>query len=155
VQRALDALMHTFTYLVVDLGVSLSEAALTVLERASNIVLIVTPELTAMKDTKDLIEVFRHVLNIPEGNIKLVLNRPRPSSMVERADVERTLGRTVDFELDHDGDRCDRAGVTGELLVVAAPTSPLAKKIAALAAAVDTESAAAAEVTGRKSRAAR
>jgi Flp pilus assembly CpaE family ATPase len=155
VQRALDALMHTFTYLVVDLGVSLTEAALTVLERASKIVLIVTPELTAMKDTKDLIEVFRNVLNIPEGNIKLVLNRPRPSSMVERADVERTLGRTVDFELDHDGDRCDRAAVTGELLVVAAPTSPLAKKLAALAGAVDTESGAAAETAGRKARVAR
>src|SRR5438874_11346412 len=48
VQRALDALMHTFSYLVVDLGVAMSEAALTVLERASQIVLIVTPELTAM-----------------------------------------------------------------------------------------------------------
>jgi Flp pilus assembly CpaE family ATPase len=155
VQRALDALMHTFTYLVVDLGVSLSEAALTVLERASQIVLIVTPELTAMKDTKDLIEVFRTVLNIPDVNIKLVLNRPRPSSMVERSDVERTLGRPVDFELDHDGYRCDRAAVTGELLVVAAPTSPLAKKITALALAVDTKSGAVVPKTGRGVRAAR
>jgi pilus assembly protein CpaE len=155
VQRALDALVHTFTYLVVDLGVALSEAALTVLERASKIVLIVTPELTAMKDTKDLIEVFRSVLNIPEGHIKLVLNRPRPSTLVERSDVERTLGRAVDFELDYDGLRCDRAAVTGELLVVAAPTSPLAKKLNALADAVDTEHGAAAEKTGSKARAAR
>jgi Flp pilus assembly CpaE family ATPase len=140
---------------VVDLGVSLSEAALTVLERASQIVLIVTPELTAMKDTRDVIEVLRNVLNVPDGNIRLVLNRPRPSSMVERSDVERTLGRPVDFELDHDGYRCDRAAVTGELLVVAAPTSPLAKKIAALAAAVDTGSGAVAEKSRRKVREAR
>jgi len=152
VQRALDALMSTFSYLVVDLGVAMSEAALTVFERASQIVLIVTPELTAMKDTKDLFEVFRTVLNIPDGNIKLVLNRPRPSSMVDRSDVERTLGRSVDFDLDHDGDRCDRAAVTGELLVVAAPTSPLAKKIAALAAAVGLGEGAAAEKLGRKAR---
>jgi Flp pilus assembly CpaE family ATPase len=155
VQRALDSLMHTFTYLVVDLGISLSEAALTVLERASQIVLIVTPELTAMKDTKDLIEVLRTVLNIPDVNIKLVLNRPRPSSMVERSDVERTLGRPVDFELDHDGYRCDRAAVTGELLVVAAPTSPLAKKITALALAVDKKSVAVVQKSGRRVRAAR
>jgi len=154
VERALTALTRTFTYLVVDLGVALSESALTVLERASQIVLIVTPELTAMKDTKDLIEVFRNVLNIPDGNMQLVLNRPRPTSMVERADVERTLGRAVDFVLDHDGDRCDRAAVTGELLVVAAPTSPLAKKITALAAAVDAESAAT-EKPGRRLRLAR
>lgn len=155
VQRALDALMHTFTYLVVDLGVAMSEAALTVLERASHIVLIVTPELTAMKDTKDLFEVLRNVLNIPDGNIKLVLNRPRPSTMVERSDVERTLGRAVDFDLDHDGDRCDRAAVTGELLVVASPTSTLAKKINVLAAAVDAEQGAAADKAGRKAQVAR
>jgi len=155
VQRAIDALMHTFTYLVVDLGVALSEAALTVLERASHILLIVTPELTAMKDTKDLFEVFRNVLSIPDGNIKLVLNRPRPSTMVERSDVERTLGRAVDFDLEYDGDRCDRAAVTGELLVVASPTSALAKKIDALAAAVDVDPGAAAAKTGRRMRAAR
>ncbi|HET9410478.1 MAG TPA: hypothetical protein VFO75_01220, partial [Candidatus Dormibacteraeota bacterium] len=155
VQRALDALMHTFTYLVVDLGVAMSEAALTVLERASQIILIVTPELTAMKDTKDLFEVFRTVLNIPDGNIKLVLNRPRPSTMVERSDVERTLGRAVDFDLDHDGDRCDRAAVTGELLVVAAPASPLAKKITALATALDAGAGAPSEKQAGKVRVAR
>jgi hypothetical protein len=75
--------------------------------------------------------------------------------MVERSDVERTLGRAVDFELDHDGYRCDRAAVTGELLVVAAPTSPLAKKITALALAVDTKSGAVVQKTGRGVRAAR
>jgi MinD-like ATPase involved in chromosome partitioning or flagellar assembly len=64
--------------------------------------------------------------------------------MVERADVERTIGRTVDVELDHDGYRCDRAAVTGELLVTAAPTSPLAKKIKSMAAALDGSAAAAA-----------
>jgi Flp pilus assembly CpaE family ATPase len=152
VDRALTALTHTFTYVVVDLGVALSEAALTVLERATHIVLVVTPELTAMKDTKDLIEVFRNVLNIPDGHIKLVLNRPRPTSIVERSDVERTLDRKVDFELEHDGDRCDRAAVTGELLVIAAPTSPLAKKITALAAAVDVEGAEPAEKPAGKLR---
>ncbi len=144
VERALTALMRSFNYVVVDLGVAMSEAALTVLERASQIVLLVTPELTAMKDTKDLLEVFHNVLNIPDANIKLVLNRPRPTSIVERADVEHTLGRSVDLELDHDGDRCDRAAVTGELLVVASATSPLAKKIKALAAGVDPNSAPAA-----------
>jgi Flp pilus assembly CpaE family ATPase len=155
VDRALSSLMRNFNYVVVDLGVALSEAALTVLERATQIVLVVTPELTAMKDTKDLLEVFRSVLNIPDGNIKLVLNRPRLSMMVERADVERTLGRAVDLELDHDGDRCDRAAVTGELLVVAAPTSPLVKKIKTLAALLDGDNVTAAQKQGSKVRVAR
>ena len=89
-----------------------------------------------MKDTRELLDVFRSVLNIPDGTVTLTLNRPRPSTMVERGDVERTVGRKVDIELDHDGIRCDRAAVTGELLVIGAPTSPLSKKVKALAASV-------------------
>jgi pilus assembly protein CpaE len=139
VQRAMTALMRTFPYLVVDLGVAMSEATLSVLERAQRIILLVTPELTSLKDTKELIELFRTVLNIPDGNVTLVLNRPRATSIVDRNDVERSLGRVVDVELDHDGYRCDRAAVTGELLVAAFPTSPLAKKVKALAMALETE----------------
>jgi pilus assembly protein CpaE len=143
VQRALSALARTFTYLVVDLGVATSETTLTVLERATQVILIVTPELTAMKDTRELIDVFRSVLKIPDGHIKLVLNHPRASSMVERSDVERSIDRGVDVELEHDGYRCDRAAVTGELLVVGAPTSPLARKLKAIAASLDHHRAAA------------
>ena len=141
VQRSMSALMRTFPYLVVDLGVAMSEATLSVLERAQRIILLVTPELASLKDTKELIELFRTVLNIPDGSVTLVLNRPRATSMVDRNDVERSLGRAVDVELDHDGYRCDRAAVTGELLVTAFPTSPLAKKVKALAMAMETEHA--------------
>lgn len=139
VERAMAALMRTFPYLVVDLGVAMSEAALSVLERAQRIILLVTPELTSLKDTKELIELFRTVLNIPDGSVTLVLNRPRATSMVDRSDVERSLGRAVDVELEHDGYRCDKAAVTGELLVAAFPTSTLAKKVKALALALETE----------------
>ena len=139
VERAMTALMRTFPYLVVDLGVAMSEAALSVLERAQRIILLVTPELTSLKDTKELMELFRTVLNIPDGSVTLVLNRPRATSIVDRNDVERSLGRAVDVELDHDGYRCDRAAVTGELLVAAFPTSPLAKKVKALALALEIE----------------
>ncbi|HEV2218253.1 MAG TPA: cyclic nucleotide-binding domain-containing protein [Candidatus Dormibacteraeota bacterium] len=139
VDRSLTALMRTFPYLVVDLGVAMSEAALMVLERAHRIILVITPELTSLKDTKELMELFRTVLNIPIGSVTLVLNRPRATSIVDRNDIERSLERAVDVELDHDGYRCDRAAVTGELLVSAFPTSPLAKKLKALAAALETE----------------
>lgn len=139
VQRSLTALMRTFPYVVVDLGVAMSEATLSVLERAQKIILIVTPELTSLKDTKELLELFRTVLNIPDGSITLVLNRPRATTMVDRAGVERSLGRAVDVELDHDGYRCDRAAITGELLVAAFPGSPLAKKLKALALALEIE----------------
>ena len=139
VQRAISALLRTFPYLVVDLGVAMSESALSVLERAQRIILIVTPELTALKDTKELIELFRNVLNIPDGSVTVVLNRPRATSLLDRGHVEHSLGRAIDVELDHDGYRVDRAAVTGELLVSAFPGSPVAKKLKALAQNLELE----------------
>lgn len=139
VQRSIKALLRTFPYLVVDLGVAMSESALSVLERAQRIILIVTPELTALKDTKELIELFRTVLNIPDGSVTIMLNRPRASSLLDRGHVENTIGRAVDIELDHDGIRVDRAAVTGELLVSAFPGSPVAKKLKALAQTLEAE----------------
>lgn len=139
VQRSISALLRTFPYLVVDLGVAISESALSVLERAQRIILIVTPELTALKDTKELIELFRTVLKIPDGSVTIVLNRPRATSLLDRGHVEHSLGRAVDVELDHDGIRVDRAAVTGELLVAAFPGSPVAKKLKALAQNLEAE----------------
>ena len=139
VQRAITALLRTFPYLVVDLGVAMSESALSVLERAQRIILIVTPELTALKDTKELLELFRTVLNIPDGSVTIVLNRPRATSLLDRGHIEHSLGRAVDVELEHDGYRVDRAAVTGELLVSAFPGSPVAKKLKALAQHLEAE----------------
>ncbi len=141
VQRALSVLTRNFNYVVVDMGVSMTETTLGVLERSGAILLIVTPELTSMKDTKELLEIFHTVLNLPSGQIKVVLNHPRATTLVDRASVERSIGHTVDVELDHDGYRCDRASVHGELLVTG-PTNVLAKRLKTLAAALETSGAA-------------
>jgi pilus assembly protein CpaE len=137
VQRSITTLLRTFTYLVVDLGVAMSETTLSVLERAQRIILIVTPELTALKDTKELLELFRTVLNIPDGSVTVMLNRPRATTMLDRGDVERSLGRAVDLEIDHDGYRMDRAAVTGELLIATYPSSSVARKLKALAQTIE------------------
>jgi pilus assembly protein CpaE len=141
VQRAMSVLTRNFNYVVVDLGVSMSETTLGVLERAGEILLIVTPELTSMKDTRELLEIFHSVLNLPSGHIKVVLNHPRATTLVDRANVERNIGRVVDVELDHDGYRCDRAAVHGELLVTG-PASVLGKRLKTLAATLEVSAAA-------------
>jgi Flp pilus assembly CpaE family ATPase len=139
VQRALDVLEQAFTYIVVDLGVSMTEGTLGVLERASRILVIVTPELPTLKDTAALLNIFESVLRIPAGHVSLVLNHPRPSTMVKRADAEGVVGRPMEHEIGYDGARFDQATVTGEVLVVAAPASPVAKGIVKMAASIAEE----------------
>lgn len=136
VQGALDVLETNFSFVVVDLGISMTEVTLGVLERASRVLMIVTPELPTLKDTQEVLRVFDTVLKIPSGSISLVLNHPRPRGMVSRSDAERVIGRDMDFEIEHDGAHFERAAVTGDLLVVSSPTSSPARMIQRLAGGI-------------------
>jgi len=59
--------------------------------------------------------------------------------MVTREDAERVVERDMQFEIAYDGDRFDRAAVTGEVLVAAAPSSPAAKAIKRVADSIAAE----------------
>ena len=72
----------------------------------------------------------------PAGHVSLVLNRPRPSTMVTREDAERVVERDMQFEIAYDGERFDKAAITGELLVTAAPSSPAARAIGKVAESI-------------------
>jgi len=133
VQRSLDVLEEAFNYLVVDLGVAMSEVTLGVLERADRILLMVTPELPTLKDTAELLRIFEDTLEIPPDRVSLILNHSRPQTMVTRADAERVVRRKMEMEIAYDGARFDRAAVTGEILVASEPSSAAAKSINRLA----------------------
>lgn len=133
VQRTLDVLEDAFNFVLVDLGVAMSEVTLGVLERAHRILLMVTPELPTLKDTAELLQILEDVLVISPSLVTLVLNHPRPQTMVTRADAERVAKRQMQMEIAYDGPRFDRAAVTGEVLVAAEPSSAAAKSITRLA----------------------
>lgn len=139
VQRSIDVLEQAFNFLVIDLGVAMSEITLGVLERADRILLIVTPELPTLKDTADLLVIFETMLEIPPARVTLVLNHSRPQTMVTRADSERVVKRKMDMEIGYEGARFDRAAVTGEILVAAEPSSAAAKSLMRLASLVTEE----------------
>ena len=135
-QRALDVLEETFDYIVVDLGVAMSEVTLGVLERADRVLIIVTAELPTLKDTAELLQIFEKVLDIPPARVSLILNHPRPQTMVARADAERVVRRAMQMEIAYDGARFDRAAVTGEVLVAVYGSSAAAKSIVRLASSI-------------------
>ncbi len=136
VQRALAVLEETFTYIVVDLGVAMTEVTLGVLERANRILVMVTAELPTLKDTAELLQIFEKVLDIPPARVSLVLNHPRPQTMVTRADAERVVKRPMNMEIAYDGARFDRAAVMGEVLVSTEPSSAAARTLIKLASSI-------------------
>jgi pilus assembly protein CpaE len=127
VERTLDVLETNFTIVVVDLGVTMSEVALSVLDRSDKVYLLVTPELPAIRDTDQLLKLWERVLKLHAGKMSLIFNRPRPHALATRSDAEQVIHRLMQFDIPYDGERFERATVTGEILVVRTPTSPPAK----------------------------
>src|SRR5229473_1873636 len=106
---------------------------------------LVTPQLTSLKDTAELLQIFEKVLKIPSARVILALNHPRPQTMVTRADAERQVERKIQTEIAYDGARFDRAAVTGQVVVETDPSCAAAKSIIQLAGSITDENGRAAK----------
>ncbi|HEX6351262.1 MAG TPA: cyclic nucleotide-binding domain-containing protein [Candidatus Dormibacteraeota bacterium] len=136
VGRALDVLRRTFSFVVVDLAVQLSDVALTTFEQAQQVVMVTTPEITAAKGITDAIGILG-ALGVPGDRIAVIVNHRNPRSAISLRALEHRLGRSVQLEVRHDGDRPDRAALAGALLVATDPKSELSRGALSLAENLD------------------
>jgi pilus assembly protein CpaE len=118
---------------VFDLGVAFTDIVISVLDHSQRVLVLVTPELSSLKDVGELLNIFTNVLNIVPGRIILALNNKVPKSVVSREDVVRTLKQELAVEIDFDGTKPDEAAVRGEILVLTDPKSAIARGAETLA----------------------
>jgi len=121
--RVLDVVVSWQRMIVVDLGTSLGEAALAVLERAECVIVVVPPEIAAMTDARRSLAVFRDILNVPDSRIELVLNQRVPHPPLDRAAVESILGKKMSVTVGYDDSRPEEAALAGGLILLRDPNS--------------------------------
>jgi Flp pilus assembly CpaE family ATPase len=115
--RVLDIAVSWQRVIVVDLGTSLAEAALAVIERAECLVVVVPPEIAAMTDARRSLAVFRDIMNVPDNRIELVLNQRVPHPPLDRAAIESILGRKMSVTVGFDDSRPEDATLAGGLVL--------------------------------------
>src|ERR1700716_3143737 len=121
--RMLDVVVSWQRLILVDLGTSLGEAALAVLERAECVVIVVPPEIAAMTDARRSLAVFRDILSVPDSRVELVLNQRVPHPPLDRAAVESILGRKMSVTVGFDDSRPEDAALAGGLVLIRDPNS--------------------------------
>jgi len=131
--RALDVVVNWQRVIVVDLGTSLGEAALAVIERAACLVIVVPPEIAAMTDARRALAVFRDIMNMPDNRMELVLNQRVPHPPLDRAAVESILGRKMSVAVGFDDSRPEDATLAGGLVLQRDPSSLVSRGSAELA----------------------
>jgi Flp pilus assembly CpaE family ATPase len=121
--RVLDVVVGWQRVVLVDLGTSLGEAALAVIERAECLVIVVPPEIGAMTDARRSLAVFRDIMNLPDNRIELVLNQRVPHPPLDRAAVESILGRKMSVAIGFDDSRPEDATLAGGLVLQRDPSA--------------------------------
>ncbi len=137
VSRTLTALSSQFAYIVVDLGIALSEVVLEVLERSSAVFVVATAELLIVKDLINVYAILRNVLGIADGQIHLVVNHRSADANLAGRELAGFLGVGIAVEIRHDGLRPEEAAIRREILAVSATNSPIAKAADELSHLID------------------
>ena len=127
VGRVLDVVVAWQKVIVVDLGTSLAEAALAVIERAECLVMVIPPEIAAMTDARRSLAIFRDIMNLPDNRVELVLNQRSPHPPLDRAAVESILGRKMSVVVGFDDSRPEDSTLAGGLVIQHDPSSIVSK----------------------------
>ncbi len=131
--RVLDVVVAWQKVVVVDLGTSLAEAALAVIERAESLVVVVPPEIAAMTDARRALAIFRDIMNVPDNRVQLVLNQRVPHPPLDRAAVESILGRKMSVVVGFDDTRPEESTLAGGLVLQRDPSSLVSRGATELA----------------------
>ena len=131
--RALDIVAPGQRVIVADLGTSLAEASLVVIERAQCLVIVVPPEIAAMTDARRALSVFRDIMGIPDSRIEIVLNQRTPHAALDRSAIESVLGRGISVTIGFDGTKPEEATLAGALVLQRDSSSLIARGAADIA----------------------
>jgi len=128
VERVLPLLVDSFAINVVDAGSNFHDAALTALERADRIILLLAPELASLQATVLTLNVFRD-LEYDLDKVWTVLSWTFPRNALPQREMERALGMPVRTVIPHDSSAVVQAINQGVPLVTGFPKSPVAPAI--------------------------
>lgn len=135
--QIVQTLADTFDFVILDCPTSYDERNLTLLESADRIVMVLTPEIGAVKNTSTFFELAEK-LELPLGKMQVVLNRANSEVGIAAAEIERALQKPIPMRLASGGRVVVSSVNRGKPLVMEQPKHPFAQQVMRLAELVRT-----------------
>ena len=133
VRAMLEQLRRQFVHIVVDAGSRFSEPCLAAIEAADQVIVLSTPEPTAVRATQETQRVLRDLLGVPEERIRFVQNQPNPYGKFSARELAAVVGSSRVIEVPFGGEDVTKAGLNGFPLVMSRSGNPTSKAIIGLA----------------------
>ncbi len=131
-RRVLVALRKVRDFVIVDTWAVLDENTLTVLDMADRVLLVLTPEITALRGAKLFLER-ASALGLSRERVVAVLNRFPQRGGLQRRDIENALGMSAQVMIPDDAKLVTYSINRGVPLVESHERSPLARQMSTLA----------------------
>jgi len=128
IRALITTLRSVHDMVIIDVPPGFSDPALTALAMADRILIVITPEVTALRRTLTLFDVLRD-LEIGEERQILVLNETVESPDLTRERVEGFLRRRIPVDIPHSLRVFHRATTSGRPAVIGEPEHPVSKEL--------------------------
>ncbi|TRZ94079.1 pilus assembly protein TadA [bacterium] len=133
--KAFAFLDKDYDYIIVDVGKNFSDIFLTALNQANLILLIVTPDVLSIYQTKWALDTLQF-LHFPLSMIKLVLNRAESLSSISWQEIRVNLPVAIIEKVPSEGKLVNQAVNQGLPVVIDSPRSKISLAITKLARAL-------------------
>ncbi len=127
-RAAISVLAKSVDYVVIDTRPGFDDTMLSIMDQSDVLLLVLTMEMTAIKDTRQFLEI-AELLGYSEEKITLVLNRFNNYSGIPVSDISENLKRDVEFKIPEDHQPVLRSINEGSPLVGSQPEHRVSSEI--------------------------
>jgi pilus assembly protein CpaE len=128
VDKALSLLRRLYDLVVVDMGVSLDEMNLSLLDQADVVLEIVTYDSTTIHNTIAMADTFQSI-GYPPTKVRYLLNRADATGGIDPKDLAAALGRVPEHQVRSEGQIVIAANNQGVPFVLAYPDAAVSKDV--------------------------
>jgi pilus assembly protein CpaE len=138
VPTVLGLLRSIYDYIIVDIDQRLDDLNLHVLDAADTVYVVMTADLSCLKNVRLVLETVGH-LGWPPEKIKLVLNRSTAYTGINVKSAEGALKRRIDQQVENEYRGAISALNSGAPFMFTKPDSPLGRSLLYFARAIEAE----------------
>jgi pilus assembly protein CpaE len=119
-KEVFDKLRERYEFVLIDVPHDFSDEAITLLNTANNILLLISPDMASLRAADSAINIYDR-LGYPADKVKLVLNYSNNHVGIKQAQLEKVLGRTFDYVLPYEPNEVFKAINFGEPFMLKTP----------------------------------
>jgi pilus assembly protein CpaE len=131
-EKSLSIIRQLYEFVIIDTRAGLGDDVLVFLDASDVILQVLTFDSMAIRNLSMAREAF-DAIGYPPTKLAIVLNRSDSTGGISKADVEASLGASVDYELVSDGRLVVAANNEGVPFISGSPDAPISHGVRALA----------------------